>query len=150
MPVFFFLFWIILNGRVTVELVGFGILMSAAVTIFSVKVMGYSMESEARFWRNLPIFLLYVLNLIVEIIKAAFAVMGLVVSGKKPEPVIVEFHSGFDTRMQNVLLANSITLTPGTITVFLEGDHFVIHSLRHEYAEGIDESSFVKLLRKFR
>lgn len=150
MPVFFFLFWIILNGRVTVELVGFGILISAAVTIFSVKVMGYSMESEARFWRNLPIFLLYVLNLIVEIIKAAFAVMGLVVSGKKPEPVIVEFHSGFDTRMQNVLLANSITLTPGTITVFLEGDHFVIHSLRHEYAEGIDESSFVKLLRKFR
>ena len=150
MPVFFFLFWIILNGRVTVELVGFGILISAAVTVFSVKVMGYSLANEARFWRNFPLFLLYVLNLLVEILKAALAVMGLVLSGKKPDPVIVEFHSGFDTMLQNVLLANSITLTPGTITVFLEGDHFVIHSLRKEYAQGIEDSSFVRLLKKIR
>ena len=148
MPVFFFLFWIILNGRITAELIGFGILISAAVSLFSVRIMGYSPANELRFWRNLPVFILYALNLIVEIMKAAWAVMGLVVSGKKPDPILVEFHSGLESKLQNVLLANSITLTPGTITVFLEGDHFVIHSLRREYAEGIEDSSFVRLLKK--
>ena len=74
--------------------------------------------------------------------------MGLVLHAEDPEPVIVEFHSGFQSRLQNVLLANSITLTPGTITVFQDGDHFVVHCLRREYAEGIEDSSFVRLLRR--
>ena len=59
-------------------------------------------------------------------------------------------HSGFHTQLQNVLLANSITLTPGTITLFQEGDHFVVHCLRREFGDGIEESSFVKLLRKIK
>jgi multicomponent Na+:H+ antiporter subunit E len=48
------------------------------------------------------------------------------------------------------MLANSITLTPGTITVFQEGDHFLIHCLHPEYAEGIEDSSFIRLLRKMK
>ena len=48
------------------------------------------------------------------------------------------------------LLANSIALTPGTYTLFLQGDHFVIHCLRPEYAEGIEDSSFVRLLRRLK
>ena len=71
----------------------------------------------------------------------------LVFQAEEPDPVIIEFHSGFDSGLQNVLLANSITLTPGTITLFQEGDHLVIHCLRREYAEGIEESSFVRILR---
>jgi multicomponent Na+:H+ antiporter subunit E len=47
-----------------------------------------------------------------------------------------------------VLLANSITLTPGTYTLFQDKDHFVVHCLRREYAEGMDNSTFVELLRK--
>ena len=93
--------------------------------------------------------MLYSLTLIREIFKAALAVALLAFDPKgKPEPVIVEFDSGLPTDFQNVLLANSITLTPGTYTLFQDKDHFVVHCLRREYAEGIDNSSFVELLRK--
>ncbi len=65
------------------------------------------------------------LNLIREIIISASSVIRMIWRAQDPEPVIIEFHSGFESRLKNVLLANSITLTPGTITVFLEGDKFL-------------------------
>ena len=65
-------------------------------------------------------------------------------------PIIVEFRSGLEGDLMNVILANSITLTPGTITIFQEKDHFVVHALKEEYAEGIESSSFVTLLRRFK
>ena len=150
MPVLVFLLWIVLNGRITWEIVLFGLAIALVITIFAVKVIGYSMKKDWRIMRNLPVLFLYVLNLIFEILKSACTVAQMVFRADEPDPVIVEFHSGLETAFQNVLLANSITLTPGTVTVFLEGDHFVIHALRREYAEGMESSSFVKLLRKMK
>ena len=151
MAILLFLLWIIWNGRLSVEIILFGVLLTVPAFLFGVKVLGYSLESERRFWRNFPLFLLYTLTLIREIFKAALAVALLAFDPKgKPEPVIVEFDSGLPTDFQNVLLANSITLTPGTITIFQEGDYFVIHCLKREFGEGIEDSSFVRLLRKIR
>lgn len=150
MWLFLFLLWIVLNGRVTVELVIFGVVIATAVTVFADRVIGFKSATDKLILRNLPIFFLYILNLIREIIVSAFAMAGMVYSAEPPKPVIIEFHSGFDTRLQNVLLANSITLTPGTITIFQEGDYFVIHCLKREFGEGIEDSSFVRLLRKIR
>ena len=45
-------------------------------------------------------------------------------------------------------LANSITLTPGTITVSLEENRYVIHCLDKSFSEGLNESSFVRLLAR--
>lgn len=50
--------------------------------------------------------------------------------------------------MAKVILANSITLTPGTITVSVEGDVFCVHCLDKELAEGIENSVFVQLLER--
>ena len=150
MWLFLFALWIVLNGKVTVELVIFGVVIAAAVTFFANRVIGYTSSIDRRILRNLPVFLLYILNLIREIIISSFKMCGMVYSAEAPDPVIIEFHSGFDTQLQNVLLANSITLTPGTITLFQEGDHFAVHCLRREFGEGIEKSSFVRLLRKIR
>lgn len=150
MWLFLFLLWIVLNGRVTIELVIFGVVIATAVTFFAGRVIGYKTATDKLILRNLPIFFLYILNLIKEIFVSSFAMAGMVYSAEPPEPVIIEFHSGFDSRLHNVLLANSITLTPGTITIFQEGDYFVIHCLKPEFAEGIEDSSFVRLLRKIR
>ena len=148
MIIFFFLLWLILNGRITAELILLGIPISALVLLLANRAVGYTLKTDIRIMRNLPVFFLYTLNLVAEILKASAAVMGVVLDpSKKPEPVIVEFHSGLKTELQNVLLANSITLTPGTYTLFQEGDHFVVHCLKREYGEGMEESSFVKYLR---
>ena len=146
-----FILWIIWNGRVSVEILLFGVVLTAAVLVFATKVLGYSFESERRFWRNFPLFIHYVLVLIAEIIKSAITVAMLaMITDRLPDPVIMEFHSGLPTDFQNVLLANSITLTPGTFTLFQEGDRFVVHCLRREYADGIGDSRFISLLSKMK
>ena len=139
-----------LNGRITLELTVLGILIAGLIWLLAFKVIGLPADTDLRLLRNLPLLTLYILNLLLEIVKAAWTVMLTVYRADEPDPVIVEFHSGLHTKMQNVLLANSITLTPGTITVFQEGDHFVVHCLHREYAEGMEDSSFVRLLRKMK
>ena len=70
MAILLFLLWIIWNGRLSVEIILFGVLLTVPAFLFGVKVLGYSLESERRFWRNFPLFLLYTLTLIREIFKA--------------------------------------------------------------------------------
>ena len=151
MAILLFLLWIIWNGKVSVEILLFGAALTALAMLFAIKLLGYSLESERRFWRNLPLFLRYVAVLIAEILRSAAAVGAIALSpGKRPDPVIIEFHSGLPTDFQNVLLANSITLTPGTFTLFQEGDRFMVHCLRREFADGMGDSRFIELLRKMK
>ncbi len=150
MPLIFYLLWVIFNGRITPEILLIGLPVTAVVSLFSYRLTDYSPASDLKVARNIFLLILYALNLIREIIISASSVMLMIIRGQTPEPVIIEFHSGFSSKMQNVLLANSITLTPGTITVFQEGDRFVIHCLRPEYGRGIDDSSFVRLLRRLK
>ena len=102
MAILLFLLWIIWNGKVNAEIILFGVALTALVLLFAVKVLGYSLESERRFWINSPLFLSYTAVLIGEIFKASLAVAGLALSStRKPDPVIVEFHSGLPSDFQN-------------------------------------------------
>lgn len=151
MAFLFFVIWIILNGRITLELVLIGMGVSVAIYFLAARALDYSPKKDLQLLRSLPIVFLYTLNLVLEIIKASVGVIAIIWSrDRKPDPVFVEFHSGLPTEMQNVILANSITLTPGTYTVLQEGDYFLVHCLREELAQGVEEGSFVKLLRRVR
>ena len=87
--------------------------------------------------------------LVKEIIKANFAVIKMIMSSRyEIEPAVVKFKTDLKTTTARILLANSITLTPGTITVSLENDEYVVHCLDKSLAEGINSSIFVTLLRK--
>ena len=151
MFILFLVLWLIFNGRVTVEILILGVLITALVSFVFYRLIGYSFASDRKLFRNLPLLVLYAGNLIREIVIAACQVTAIVWSpSKKPDPVMVEFHSGLPDSFSNVLLANSITLTPGTFTVVQEGDRFIIHCLRKEFARGLDDSSFIRLLRKIK
>lgn len=150
MCIILFLIWLILNGGVNPELIVFGILCTGLVYLFMWKFLDYSPSMDLKLIKGIPWMILYIANLLLEITKAALDVMEVSFNpAMKPDPVIVDFHSGLEKGYQNVLLANSITLTPGTITVFQDGDYFVVHCLREEYSRGLKDSSFVRLLRKF-
>lgn len=149
MYVIFFLLWIILNGRITTEIVIFGLVISAAVYWFICKFMDFSPKRELGYLKKGGYLLQYLYHLIKEIVIANFATMKLICSaGRVVEPVLVEFHTNFKSDTSRFLLANSITLTPGTITVTIEGDKFIVHCLDKTLAEGIESSVFVKLLEK--
>ena len=147
MGIVFFIRWIILNGRVTTELVLLGFGIAAVVFVFARSAFGYSLRTEVLVWRHLPWTVVYFLNLILEILKASVQVGAIILNPKRhPDPVLVEFDTQFHTMIQNVILANSITLTPGTYTVEQSGNHFRIHCLVPSFGEGLESSSFVKLL----
>ena len=149
MYLIFLALWIIFNGKVTLEIVLFGLVIAAALDFFVIKFMDYRPQTTLKAIRLLPQMLLYFLVLLREIFKANIQTTKLLYSAKyEVEPLFVTFRPGLKTDTARVVLANSITLTPGTITVTLEGDEFVVHCLDKELADGIENSVFVALLRR--
>ena len=143
----FFFVWIVFNGRITTEIVIFGVAIAVTVFAFVCKFMDYSLQKEIGLYKNIFFGMKYVYVLLKEIIKANVAVGHLVLSQREAvEPVIVKFHSKLHSETLRVVLANSITLTPGTITVSLEGNEFTVHCLDKSLAEGMEDSVFVEML----
>lgn len=143
-------FWIILNGRFTMEILLLGLVFAAAVYAFLWKFMGLTLQKEKRFWIHVGWVLQYVAVLLKEIVMANLMVLKIVLKPKeKVHPIIVSFPSPLKSEMLQVVLADSITLTPGTITVRLYDNKFEVHCLDASMAEGINDSVFVKLLKKW-
>ena len=149
MYLLFFAIWVILNGRITLEVVLFGVVIATLMFAFICKFMDYSIKKEVWLFKNFFLLLWYLIVLIVEILKANFAVVKMIFSVKyQIEPALVSFKSPLKTGFANFLLANSITLTPGTITVSSENGEFKVHCLDKDLAVGMDDSIFVHLLKK--
>lgn len=141
------LFWIIFNGKITVEILVIGALISLAVYLFLCMFMGYSPKKDARAALKIFKAIKYGAVLVVEIIKANCQVIWFIYNQKiEPEPVMVKFRKTFKSHYSNEVLANSITLTPGTITVDLDDDRYTVHCLDKDLSEGLDSSVFVKQL----
>ena len=64
----------------------------------------------------------------------------------EPKPQLVHFESGLVELRHRVVLADSITLTPGTITCQLEGDRYLVHCLDEAMVDGLDNGVFVERL----
>ena len=149
MYILLLLFWIILNGKITTEIIVFGVVLSAAIFWFMCKYLEYSPKYELIVAKNLPWIVVYFVVLIIEIFKAAIAVYKRVYSRKiEIQPQMVFFDVDIESEFLRFVLANSITITPGTITVDVDDNHFCVHALDYTLADGIEDSVFIKLLKK--
>ena len=149
MALVYFILWLAMNGRVTTETVTLGILVSAALHLFSRRFLSVHPASPTSMLRLLPRVLLYLALLFIEIVKANLQVIRLVLSPvTEVEPCLVRFRTDLRSEAARVALANSITLTPGTLTVSLEENDLLIHALDRDMAWGVDESVFVRHLRR--
>lgn len=145
----YFLLWVIFNGNFTLEIAVFGVVIAAAVFAFTCKFADYSIEKEKMLFRNLFRIIRYVVILVIEIVKANFAVVHLILSEEEEvEPALVTFQADLKTAAGRSALANAITLTPGTITVQLEDNVYTVHCLDETLAEGIDESIFAEMMKE--
>lgn len=148
---FFLMFalWLILNGKITLEICILGLCISAALFYFMCRFLNYSVKRELQLFRRIPFLIRYGAVLVEEIVKANVCVLKIIVSPElQPEPAVVYFDTELKTGLAKVLLANSITLTPGTITVSVEDSRFCVHCLDRELAEGLENCVFVKLLEE--
>lgn len=142
-------FWIIFNGRITVEVIIFGIVLCGLLYWFMCKYMDYSPKREGAVLRRIPGIFVYIFILIKEILRSNWAVIKIILSPRmEMEPVFVEFTTDLRTDLARVTLANSITLTPGTYTIQLKGNTYLVHGIHGPLVEGIGESKLVKQLRK--
>ena len=149
MYLIFFLIWIIFNGQFTLEIAAFGLVIAGALYWFICKFMDYKPRNDLVLCKRFFLIIHYIFILVKEILKANIAVFKMVYSAKyQLEPAVVHFTTNLNSNFARVLLANSITLTPGTITVSLNDNEYVVHCLDKELAQGIDHSIFVKLLER--
>ena len=147
MLLLFFLVWIIFNGAITTEICIFGVVVAFLMFGFVCKFMDYSWRKEKLLIQRSGYFLLYLGNLLIEIVRANVSVCHFVLSDRDEiHPVMVSFHTTLKSGLARVILTNSITLTPGTITVSLQGDEVIVYCLDRSLAEGMENSSFVKML----
>jgi multicomponent Na+:H+ antiporter subunit E len=123
-----FAFWLLLSGHYDAQLIGFG-MGSCALAVY------IAMRMDIADHESVPIdwvfrFLLYLPWLLKEILVANFKVAKVILSPSLPiSPIMVVFGSTQETDLGRALYANSITLTPGTITTGVEGDQLEIHAL---------------------
>lgn len=143
------LLWILFNGQVTLEIFLFGLVFATVFYAFLCKFFGFSFKKDIALLKKSGYVIEYLLVLFIEIVKANIVAGKLILSSREDvEPAIVKFKAPLKSERARVILANSITLTPGTITVRLQYDEFTVHCLDKSLAEGMNDSIFVKLLMR--
>ena len=144
------LLWFVFSLSIRAETAVAGAVISVAVYWFARRHMHYNHLADRKMLSRLLLGIRYALTVILETGKANLAVFRIVFSRAiEIEPRLVYFRTDLKTNAARVALANSITLTPGTITVALDGDLFCVHCLSEKLADGIEDSAFVRQLRKF-
>ena len=134
------LFFVLLSGRLTLEIALFGAAVAGLALLFACRYADWSLKREKEFLLRLPRLLVYGLYLLKEIAKANLTTLRRVYSRHEVEPAIVTFRTPLEHEWAQVLLANSITLTPGTITLLLKDGELTVHCLDRSDAGSLEGS----------
>ena len=135
-----FLFWLLLSGHYTPFLIVSGFIAALAVALLGLKV-GYA-DDEGHPIDFLLHGLMYWPWLVLEIAKSALQVARIIIDRRLPiSPRFIRAKASQRTAVGVATYANSITLTPGTITVEVNRREreFLVHALTEESAKGVLE-----------
>jgi len=135
------LFWLLLSGHYDLMHVSFGIFSVILVVLmnYSLRRRLFAMEEHSG---DLKLSLLrligYIPWLLWQIVIASLQVAWVVLHPKCPiDPALLRFRTRLGNVSSKVILGNSITLTPGTITLEIEKDVFLVHALMDISSTGI-------------
>lgn len=122
-----FLLWLMLNASLDPDVLSLGLaaaLVIAGVSRGTLSPLTQFKATPAAMVAT-PLFLLYFLS---ELIRSNLRLAKVVLSPSLPiRPGIVKVRTRLESRMGRLLLANSITLTPGTLTVELKDEWLFVH-----------------------
>ena len=140
-----FLLWLLLSGHYTQLLLWFGALSCGFVVLmaWNSDVLDGDIKPE-HFFLKVPLYWLWLGK---EILKSNFAT-GKAIWSNNFDPEIFKVKA--TQRSENGLAnyANSITLTPGTVTVSIDGDLFVVHALTKEMGDDVRSGIMDKKITK--
>ena len=126
------LFWVMLEGTLAADTLIVGVV--AALTIALLFRDSLSFFTEVRSTpRAFAAGVLYYGYFFKELVKSNFRIAAIVLSPSLPiKPGIVKVRTRLQSRMGRLMLANSITLTPGTLTVEVDGQWLYVHCVTVE------------------
>jgi multicomponent Na+:H+ antiporter subunit E len=144
-----FAFWLLLSGHYTPFLLAAGLASSLFIVWFCDRLMSV-VDREGHPVHLIANAVSYWPWLIWEICKSAWDVTKRILDPKLPiSPVLVRVKASQRTDVGRVIYANSITLTPGTITMELEGDELLVHALTREGAESLAGGDMDRRVARF-
>ncbi|MEE8424943.1 MAG: Na+/H+ antiporter subunit E [Elusimicrobiota bacterium] len=138
MTVVLFAFWIVLSGKFDPFHLSLGILSALGVA-FATRNLGRLAPrirgGHSGTWLHWPLYLPW---LAWQVVLSAVQVTAIVLHPRLPiSPRLIKFRCKLPNTVAHLTLANSITLTPGTVTIDLHGDSYTIHALTREAAESL-------------
>jgi len=145
----YLLYWIILSERFTMEGIIVGSFITLIVLYFNKDSLKNISFKKVINLKALKYWSLFVILLIKEIIKANFHVAKIVLSPKlRIAPVITGIKTDVKSEMHRVILGNSITLTPGTLTISLKNNELLVHCLEEESIKGVFNCNLERIIMK--
>lgn len=144
--VLLFLFWVLLSGHLEPLLLGLG-MASVALTLFLSRRMNV-IDHESypvHLSKNFPGFFAYLAR---EIVKANIDIVRRILSPGKPSinPRMIELPQSQESDLGAVIYANSITLTPGTVTIKLSQDSLTVHALSEDAANKLASGAMSEVI----
>jgi multicomponent Na+:H+ antiporter subunit E len=142
-----FAFWLVMSGIYTPFLVAAGLGASVAVAALALRMEVADREGyPVRFRAAVLVYWPWLLK---EILVSGWRVTRIILDPRLPvSPVIARFRPSQQTTVGLATHANSITLTPGTITVEAHEDEFVVHAITRESAQGLAGSEMDRRVRR--
>ncbi len=135
------LFWLVLSGHYTALLLSFGAASCALVAWLCRRMDIVDHESHPHhLWPRMP---RYWLLLTWETLKSNWSVASIILSGRRVEPVTAYVETPLEQDIVRTILANSITLTPGTLTLDVEDRRMRIHALEPAFMTELHEGPMV-------
>jgi multicomponent Na+:H+ antiporter subunit E len=139
--------WLLWSGHYTGLLITLGVL-SVLTVVGVAHRMGIADEEGAPVGLAWSV-LRYAPWLAWEIVKANVDVAARIVRPSLPiSPRLIRVRADLRTDVGRAIYANSITLTPGTVSVDFEGDEIVVHALTREAADGLQTGEMERQVRR--
>lgn len=149
LSILIFIVWLILNSKISVEVIIFGVMVIFLVIWLASRITPKAYQHKfpiAKFFKTLN----YIFIVVWEVILANIDMIKIVlfVSEKDLNPSVTKVSIDLENNLAITALTSSITLTPGTITVAVSGNDYYIHALDKGMLEGTHESIFVNKLKE--
>ena len=145
---FLYLLWLLFNGRFAWDVLLLGFPVTGLAYFLCLRLTGLSVRHDLFLLRRTPAWTGYFFRLFPEVIRSAWNVMIRIWRPGQPDSAIVQFCPSLKKQSSRLLLANSITLTPGTISVEADGDTLTVHCLESISTADLSDSGMLKNVRK--
>ena len=137
-------FWLLMSGYYTPLILSLGVVSCLLCVYLTIK--GGFLDNETIPVYFFPRLIQYTLWLIKEILKSNIQTAKVIIM-KSEEPELFTVKASQDTNEGKVTYANSITLTPGTVTTQIKDNVFEVHALSSGFGEDVRSSEMDKMVK---